>query len=609
MWLKFSAFILGGFLSFVVSAQTGPGGVGTNDGTSSLLLWLDANRGRNGTTPVQSWGDLSGRNITTTINGDPSFVATALNGNGAVRFNSNDDVATSLSINAITYPDITIIAVYVPRIATSGSVWGEDNGQWDRFLTDINLVPTLQASVGAGYDPIDTSHPCTTIDNLFVAGAPTLATVIYDEDFLNGTIVRTNGQTASIFTSTAGDYSTSGYSNFYVGAIGSNGFRFDGDIAEVIVYGSILSVAERLIVENSLAAKYGIAMLDASADLYNEDDLGFDFDVAGIGRVAGSVHNESQGTGGVLISSPTNLGDNEFLLWGHNNVLMTSSNTTDVPTGVDARSQRVWAVSERNLTGGSADVGAINITIDLSGLGNITTSDLRLLVDEDGDGIFAEETPRAGAISLGGGLYRFTAVTGIADNSRFTIATANSSQTALPVELEYFTASITSEEASVDLAWSTLMEKDNLRFDVFRSFDAKSWQKVVTTKGAGTTFSPQHYQFKHYPDQAGRIYYRLSQTDLDGTDNMVSITSVDVKTKPSFVVFPNPTQNFVTFPHGAETDTYAIYNLMGDRFDHLTTSEALPGGLFQIDVSSLPVGQYCLMIGGHSARFLKLDRK
>jgi hypothetical protein len=433
--------IMMSIISLSSYSQTGPGGVATSDGTSGLLYWIDANRGTTGT-PVTALQDLSGNGVTNTIHGNLVFVSNALNNFGVLRFDGDDDIETDFSINATSYPDLTVIAVYLPRIALAGSVWGEDNGGWDRFLTDINLVPTLNASVGAGYDHSSTFPSCYNIGGLFDPGFPTLSNVTYREDDLNGTVVRLSGVPALAFTSTADNYNLgpgTGYSNFYVGAIGSNGFRFDGDIAEVIVFDNALSTTEQLIIENYLSAKYDIALADVNIDVYRGDDSGFDFDVAGIGMTAGVSHEDSRGTGIVRMWSPNNLDNDEFLMWGHNNGAISAINP-DVPMSMSARSNRIWMVSEMDLLGGAANVGIINISFDLTGLGPVVTSQLRLLVDTNGDGLFADEIPRAGASSLGNGEYAFNNVTSISHGVRFTIGTTNSNQTPLPIELADFYA-------------------------------------------------------------------------------------------------------------------------------------------------------------------------
>ena len=87
------------FCSFLpLSAQTGPGGVGTNDGSSSLLLWLkaDAITGLNDGAPMEAWADKSGGGrhaIQPNSSLRPTYEtdgANSLNGKPVVRFQSDN---------------------------------------------------------------------------------------------------------------------------------------------------------------------------------------------------------------------------------------------------------------------------------------------------------------------------------------------------------------------------------------------------------------------------------------------------------------------------------------------------------------------------------------
>jgi hypothetical protein len=164
-------------------------------------------------------------------------------------------------------------------------------------------------------------------------------------------------------------------------AVGAH--QYGGDVAEVIVYNTTINSVQRIIVENYLSAKYGLSL--SANDLYDEDDVvngDYDNDVAGIGRVdASNLHDDAQGSGIVRILNPTNLGDDEFLIWGHDNGLAQAQETTDIPASVAARFVRVWRASEVNSASSAIDVGNIDMRWDLSNLGVITTSDLRLLID------------------------------------------------------------------------------------------------------------------------------------------------------------------------------------------------------------------------------------
>ncbi len=266
--------------------------------------------------------------------------------------------------------------------------------------------------------------------------------------YINGNHTETDAETRTPLTNS---------NSLYIGnEQGTSGRFLDGDIAELICFNSPINSAERIILHNTMAAKYGFAM--AANDVYNEDDSGsgdYDHDVAGIGRVdASNIISDAQGTGIVRMLNPTGLGNDEFLMWGHDNGDELATETTDVPAGgdpVDARFDRVWRVSEANSSGtGGVDVGSINIRWDLTGKGSVTASDLRLLVDTDNDGNFADETPISGATLVSGNVYQFAGVSAIVNNYRFTLATINDTQTPLYVASPCTPSISTTNDIEVD---------------------------------------------------------------------------------------------------------------------------------------------------------------
>jgi len=263
--------------------------------------------------------------------------------------------------------------------------------------------------------------------------------------------------------------------------------------------------------------------------------------------------------------------------------------TTDVPPGVQGRLSRVWRVSETNGAGVAANVGTIDIQFDLSGLEPITASDLRLLIDHDGDGIFSEggTLQKPGAIALACNRFLFQAIAGteITHGDRFTIGTVNLSQTPLPVELAVFTGKMV--EGSAQLAWVTLSEKDNHYFTVERSTDGKHYSGVGTVYGSGTTREPTDYTFTDPFPPFARLYYRLKQTDIDGAQRYSDVIMVDNhSTGTRLIAFPNPVASGRTVDlrirHTEHIDPAGIhvvaYDLMGKQIS-VSTEVVDEGGL------------------------------
>ncbi|HTE25175.1 T9SS type A sorting domain-containing protein [Flavitalea sp.] len=584
----------------LVFSQQGPGGVGATDGTSTLKYWVDANRGFT-STPTISWADQSGKGVTNTAGGIPILTPAFLNGQNFVTFNRNDGAdifTTNMSLNAGTFPQVDVFTVYyTDGSASTGGIWGEDDGGWDRFiLNDPGVGCANGISIGGG---------CTPVPGAFPANLPVISSVFINQPGTNLSSVQINGATALIYTA----LHAGGSRNFGLGSIDAvGGFGLNGKIAEVIVFGSNRNAAERIIVNNYLSAKYNIVL--SANDIYKQDDAvndNFDFNVAGIGRIdASNFSNSARGTGILAISNPAGLDDNEFLLWGNDNGSSLATNTTDIPIGVQARFNKVWRVSEKNMANVTVDVGAIDMRWDLGNFSPVVASDLRLLVDTDNDNSFADETPIAGATLISAGIYQFAAVTAIEDSRRFTIGTANSLQTALPVNLAAFRATTVNNE-SVLLTWQTATEINNDRFDVERSRD-NNWELVAKVKGVTNSNQVINYTTTDPNPYPGISYYRLKQVDIDGSFKYSAIEKINIdETPPAFQVYPNPADQHL-FIRGKITSAkeLQVYDQSGKNLSHLIGKSVYSRSQgLRIDVSRLPTGLYFIKSGQGSSRFVK----
>ncbi|MBL4861528.1 MAG: hypothetical protein JKY09_00720 [Crocinitomicaceae bacterium] len=95
----------------------------------------------------------------------------------------------------------------------------------------------------------------------------------------------------------------------------------------------------------------------------------------------------------------------------------------------------------------------------------------------------------------------------------------------LPIELIGFEGE---NNGSVNtLTWSTVSEFNNDYFTVERSIDNKEWIFVGNISSKGNTSENQKYKMNDRNFSEGINYYRLHQTDLDGTETDYMMISVD----------------------------------------------------------------------------------
>ncbi len=91
----------------------------------------------------------------------------------------------------------------------------------------------------------------------------------------------------------------------------------------------------------------------------------------------------------------------------------------------------------------------------------------------------------------------------------------------LPVEIGYFAGEDT-DHGNL-LTWTTISERNSSHFDVERTADGQHWEYVGSVASAENSESVLHYGLVDTDYEATVNYYRLLQTDLDGTTAIHSI--------------------------------------------------------------------------------------
>ncbi len=379
---------------------SGPGGVGDSNNN---VMWLRAND--LSASPVSTWADQSGNGNDVsqgTGASQPTWVDAQVNGLPVVRFDGVDDVLNGPASNALIgngQEDLTTLIVYntastarqyissIKRATTAASLLSleinydgtGDNSGYAGFLTQDEANTGFSRAVDAG--------PWN--DN-----SPVLMTAWVDdlnrELFING---------ISEVTDTDGMFDASGNTSvFTLGSFDGTQLDFDGDIAEYMIYTIALNNAQRIIIENYLAAKYGLTIAN---DNYLFE-ISHGHELAGIGRVdASNTHQSAQSSGILKVGSPDGLGDNEFLLFGHDNGDISSWTTTEAPSSGSniQRISREWRLDE------TGDVGNVSIGLDITSLPSLPSEYSSLVVMFDSDGDFSSGATTYPMTSLGGNEY------------------------------------------------------------------------------------------------------------------------------------------------------------------------------------------------------------
>lgn len=127
------------------------------------------------------------------------------------------------------------------------------------------------------------------------------------------------------------------------------------------------------------------------------------------------------------------------------------------------------------------------------------------------------------------------------NNDAFYISSTDGTNTPLPVELVSFEAVV--EGNVVKLVWSTASELNNDYFVVERMTTSNTGTEIGRVTGHGTVKTAHAYSLYDENPQPGLNYYRLRQTDFDGTftySKIVLVHVADVNDSKGLVVYPNP---------------------------------------------------------------------
>jgi hypothetical protein len=211
--------------------------------------------------------------------------------------------------------------------------------------------------------------------------------------------------------------------------------------------------------------------------------------------------------------------------------------------------------------------------------------------DEGGSGVFSPAAPAG---------YATSGSTTISNPTFFTLGYQNAP---LPVVLSAFSGVL--HKNAVFLEWTTRSEKNNLYFAIERSGPELQFDSIGSVQGSGTSHRRLDYHFTDLNPLPGYSYYRLKQTDIDGTFKYSKAVFIENSGMDNFVeVYPNPGSRHepihidVYFP-GAQSAHLDIADVTGKPLYNGT----LDLGITELSVQDLPL-RHQLESGVYILRFV-----
>ena len=241
-----------------------------------------------------------------------------------------------------------------------------------------------------------------------------------------------------------------------------------------------------------------------------------------------------------------------------------------------------------------------NLTVDNSALNGVDVSSGGTLVvggDFDtGSGsnitnngsIYAGSTSGSSSVTGSGGA--IDDLTDLSTDDPDLCAVADACSAILPVTLIDFTGTWQGDD--LILTWRTASEQDNDYFTLEHSGDGLSFNELDQIPGQGTTYATQQYKYTLSPYAESDQFFRLKQTDYDGTEEYVGYLRVRTPgtSYDYFSIYPN----LVSYGDLMEVNNpvlrWVIYDINGKVLqtgDEASIDVQLPKGSYFVSLENL----------------------
>lgn len=172
---------------------------------------------------------------------------------------------------------------------------------------------------------------------------------------------------------------------------------------------------------------------------------------------------------------------------------------------------------------------------------------------------------------------------------------------AIPAPVAWAGFEATAEQGGVNLEWSTEQEWNNAGFTVERSAEGYRWQDLATVAAGTQPEGPQHYAYRDHHPLPGENFYRIRQTDYDGTTDYSDIRTVRVDAAPIHRLYPNPARAGTTLHLSGSAQRVELISAEGRILPLATTN-----GQVQLP-AHLPPALYVVRIDGKTLLRLQLE--
>ena len=174
---------------------------------------------------------------------------------------------------------------------------------------------------------------------------------------------------------------------------------------------------------------------------------------------------------------------------------------------------------------------------------------------------------------------------------------------ALPIDLVSFTGKC--ENNTVELEFVVASQINNDYYTIERSVDGNEWSEIGLIEGEGNTSTQITYKWIDGNPTNGVNYYRLSQTDYDGTSETFAPIAITCETAPvdGYSVYPNPANGLLNIDlelenHQGDDVWIEVIDINGKILQIQQVQLTRGYNHLEVDLSEIPSGVYMINFAG-----------
>jgi hypothetical protein len=247
----------------------------------NLVIWLDGSDLSTLTlsgTNITSWTDKSGNGNTATAGNNPVYAAKSLNNLSTIQLRANNDYfLVSNNLTTGTYPSLCYFIVLNPSSSQPNTTYAG--------VLSTDTAGAFGRSLGFGGGNYQEEYYSNFV-NITPYTANSWAIVCLQFTATNAATLRVNGVSYTGTLSGTGTNTTGFKIGSYNSTNGYADFNANFDVAEILVYGTNLSLYQQQVIEGYLAWKWGLISTLTSGHLFKTTLPNSDiFDIRSIPRL------------------------------------------------------------------------------------------------------------------------------------------------------------------------------------------------------------------------------------------------------------------------------------------------------------------------------------